>query len=381
MINFSKFFLKNFKRNNSLINTTFKNYLFTSGNKTFKSKDRLDLKEEFQEMLKETTISEEELKVKKQQEQIKQKESIDQANKDFEKKNQNLKKQWEHKRSNAEEEDESELEINHFKKKIKSAFFFNKSTNQGTEGKEENKGDQEKKESGNKEEKTEPGRISKIISGFANVWRQTFPGEENVELLLERRKQEALILKSKIKEPTEEEIAAIEAAIPEWKRGAVMLVADSGPQEKMSIFETAKRNLTNHVKNLKVYQETQKSLQDSELSLLIDDLKQSYTNVRENLKESQNSFLVVTRTIADRVSFKSPSSLAIKVMRKYDPSFELSTFEKEVDAIFKQLMTAFIRDDLDTVKLVAAESALAILTNEIKSRRERVRKSFIIFYF
>jgi len=152
-----------------------------------------------------------------------------------------------------------------------------------------------------------------------------------------------------------------------------MLVMDAGFQEKTSIFETAKRNLKSHVKNLKIYQETQKSLQDSELSLIIDDLKQSYTNVRENLKESQNPFLVVTRDLADKVSFKSPSSLAIKVMRKYDPTFELTTFEKEVDAIFKQLMTAFVRDDLDTVKLVAAESALAILMNEIKSRRERVR--------
>lgn len=34
-------------------------------------------------------------------------------------------------------------------------------------------------------------------------------------------------------------------------------------------------------------------------------------------------------------------------------------------------MTAFINDDLDTVKLVAQDQALAILSNEIKVRRER----------
>ena len=45
---------------------------------------------------------------------------------------------------------------------------------------------------------------------------------------------------------------------------------------------------------------------------------------------------------------------------------------KEVNAIFKQLLTAFLKDDLDTIRLVAGEMALAMLTNEIKTRRERV---------
>jgi hypothetical protein len=85
-------------------------------------------------MLKETTISQEEVIAKKKQEEVKQKQTIDQAKKDWEEKNHNLKNEWEHKRTNAEEEDQSELDINHMKKKIKSAFYFNKSTSEGEEG-------------------------------------------------------------------------------------------------------------------------------------------------------------------------------------------------------------------------------------------------------
>ena len=73
-----------------------------------------------------------------------------------------------------------------------------------------------------------------------------------MELLLEKRKLEAQILKSKIKEPTEEEIQQIEESIPEWKRGAVVFVMDQPAEETVSFFDVAKRNLKSHVKNLKI---------------------------------------------------------------------------------------------------------------------------------
>jgi hypothetical protein len=358
-----------------------KNYLSTSQNKSKKSSDKIDLRSEFQDMINETKISEEEVQNTNKEEQIKLKHSMDQAKKDFDAKQENLKNEWEKNRhSNAEEDKDSEIKINHIKKKFTSAFFFNKEKPQGKEeqgGKNSNdKNDEEEKNP----ESLEPSKFSKFVSGFAKVWRETFPGEENVELLLEKRKLEAQILKSKIKEPTEEEIQQIEESIPEWKRGAVVFVMDQPAEETVSFFDVAKRNLKSHVKNLKIYKEAQESLQNSEISLLVEDLKTSYTNVRENLKESQNPFFVVSRDLIDRVNFKSPSSLATQVMRKHDPNFELVLFEKEVDAIFKQLMMAYVKDDLDTVRLVAGDMALAVLTNDIKSRRERVRL-YIKIYF
>jgi hypothetical protein len=220
--------------------------------------------------------------------------------------------------------------------------------------------------------KSGPNPFSKFINGFVKVWKQTFPGEQNFEAIHELRKKEAKILKEKIKEPTEEEIAIIEAEIPEWKRGALVLVSNQPEPERFSIFEQARRNLTIHIKNLGIYQDSIKKYQNSEVKLLVNDLKESYTNVKENIKDSQNPLFVVSRDLLDRVPFNSPSSMAISVMRKQDPSFELVIFEKEVEFVFKQLMSAFIKDDLDMVKLLSSEMALAVLTSEIRSRRERV---------
>ena len=94
------------------------------------------------------------------------------------------------------------------------------------------------------------------------------------------------------------------------------------------------------------------------------------------MTESQSTLFVVTRNLTDKVKFVSPSSQAIKIMRKHDPGFELYDFEKEVNFIFKQLMTAYINDDLDMIKKLSGETALAVLSSDIKSRRERVYRNF-----
>ena len=91
---------------------------------------------------------------------------------------------------------------------------------------------------------------------------------------------------------------------------------------------------------------------------------------------------MMSRVIVDRVSFKSSSAEATRIMRKYDPGFNLIDFEKEVDVkyfiiniiqiIFQQLMKAFLNDDIDSAKLVSGETALGLVTGMIKSRKERV---------
>jgi len=392
MINFSKFSLKKIKLNCFNQNLFRKNFFNSSQVKRDKKSgtDNMNLKEEFEEMLKTTKISDEELKTKINHEEKKKKETMENINKEWEERNKNLKEEWEEKRNSKDEENnsESKIKLDHIKKKVKSAFFFNKmnttegktshveSESETKEEKSEETSEKEKKSENKKSQSnssSELGSFTKFYKGFINVWKQTFPGEENMDLLFEKRRQEALILKSKIKEATEEEIEQMEAAIPEWKRGAVVLVQDDSSQKiKTSIIDLAKMNLTKHIKNLKIYKEAQISYQNSEISLLMEDMKTSYSNVRDNLQESQNPLLVVSRDLADRVSFKSSSAQATTIMRKYDPNFELILFEKEVNGIFVQLMTAFIKDDLETVRLVAGEVALALLTNEIKSRRERV---------
>ncbi len=385
MINFTNFTKLSLKKGQQELYQSFKRSFFSAAQtRTVKKETHIDLRAEFQELLRETTISREEIHKVKLQEENKKKETFAQAEKDWNEKNESLKKEWEQKRSNEDEDNHvSEAKKNLSAKSSGDNGNGNKNDNEDKE--KINKSDKDNKddknsnkkfnmnEKNNKDEnKDAVNPFSKFINGFVKVRKQTFPGEQNVDLIFESRKKEAQLLKSKIKEPTEEEIAEIEALIPEWKRGAVVLIADQPHAEKLSIFEQARRNLTIHAKNLKIYQESIKNYQNSEVRLLVNDLKESYTNVKENIKDSQNPFFVVSRDLIDRVPFKSPSALAITIMRKNDPNFDLILFEKEVDGIFKQLMTAFVKDDLDTVKLLAGETALAVLTSELRSRRERV---------
>jgi hypothetical protein len=84
-----------------------------------------------------------------------------------------------------------------------------KNENSQNEEKSENKKEDSKdtKQDVKEEKKQTFGR--KFISGFIDVWQKTFPGEENIEGRFERRREEARILKEKIKEASEEEIQKV----------------------------------------------------------------------------------------------------------------------------------------------------------------------------
>jgi hypothetical protein len=62
---------------------------------------------------------------------------------------------------------------------------------------------------------------------FAEVWRETFPNnKENAKAKIDDRKERAKILKDmelKMKEMTPEQLDAYMQAIPEWKRGALVV--------------------------------------------------------------------------------------------------------------------------------------------------------------
>lgn len=59
------------------------------------------------------------------------------------------------------------------------------------------------------------------------------------------------------------------------------------------------------------------------------------------------------------------------MIRKHDPYFDLIEFESEVEHIVRQVLNASFRDDIETLKLLACEQALALTTTMIKQRLER----------
>lgn len=128
----------------------------------------------------------------------------------------------------------------------------------------------------------------------------------------------------------------MEALIPEWKRGAVVLItADDLLGDKPSIFETAKNKLKAHIKTTEAYKTFRESSQFKDYQEFREDLKIATANVKEGLEMSQNPLIMMSRDILDRVSFKSSSAEATMIMRKFDPNFNLLDFEKEVDVTMK----------------------------------------------
>ncbi len=59
-------------------------------------------------------------------------------------------------------------------------------------------------------------------------------------------------------------------------------------------------------------------------------------------------------------------------MRKYEPDFDLFSFENEVDEVLRQLLNYFFQDDLDSVQKLSADIALGQLTGIIRTRKEMV---------
>jgi len=182
--------------------------------------------------------------------------------------------------------------------------------------------------------------------------------------------EEAKIIKERIKEPTEEEIIAAESLIPEWKKGALVLIIEDTINEKKSIFDIATDKMKKHVRNSESYKNFVESDAYKELQQIKTDYLEAKKNFRDEISGSQNPFIVVSRDLLDKVQVKSTTAHATNLMRKIDPNFDLFEFEKEVDFIFKKFFEAFLNDDIDFLEKVSANAALGMMSGVIKARKE-----------
>ena len=58
-------------------------------------------------------------------------------------------------------------------------------------------------------------------------------------------------------------------------------------------------------------------------------------------------------------------------MQKYKPGFTLEKFEKEVRVLFEKMLTLSKTSNLKEIKQITSESALALIKNDIKERKEK----------
>jgi hypothetical protein len=229
--------------------------------KLFSKKE--NYKDKFKSFAKEQEITPEQARKKKEEEEIKLKQTLEDAKKLYEEESKKKKELFEKIKKNepidnTNDKTNNTIEIDISMSKIKDKFssvfskikLSNKETNDKSQQKQStdkpqqdstqkqeeindnkvnmnteslNVEDKTKTEQGKTQEQQNTGQEEtkeekavkkeslgkRFLTGFIDVWNKTFPGEENIETRFEKRREEARLLKEKIKEATEEEIQKV----------------------------------------------------------------------------------------------------------------------------------------------------------------------------
>lgn len=208
---------------------------------------------------------------------------------------------------------------------------------------------------------------NRLITSISNLFTKTFPSESQIENQMNLNKQNAIKIKFTLKEISSEEILKYESSLPEWKRNAIVIV--NSPPKTSSLKN--KRYLFNLITYNPLSRTVISIYNKSDLKILMKDFKQSYSNLRYNLRFTSNPIIMLIRDVIDKVHFKSSVSQATEIMKKHRPNFNICVFEKEMKIVLKQLFTLYMNDDSKRLKMICCESAYAMLNNEIKGRREK----------
>jgi hypothetical protein len=207
-----------------------------------------------------------------------------------------------------------------------------------------------------------------------NLWKNTFQNETEsfIEHKIQQRKEYALKIKQNLKIIPSTQISLYNSKIPQWKRNALTIISSSHNipthRKANSLFalnpKYVFKRITNNI-HLPLFMKH--FYYNSNLYPIISDLKQSYSNIKYNFTFSTNPFITIPRKVYDKVRTQLGMN-GINILKKTDPNFTITNFEKEKQVIFKQYLTLSRSNDINTIKKIAGESALAQIKNEIKDR-------------
>lgn len=160
----------------------------------------------------------------------------------------------------------------------------------------------ESQEEEKKEEIKKEGVVKKLITGFSNVWRQTFPKEKNYTEIMEQKKQEARILKEKIVyAKDDEEVELLQSKVALWKQTAVLLLQAENEVIKESYLNMYSKVISEKIKSSQAYEQVKKSDTYKEYEQFKEDLDVIKTNIRDNISMSYNPAVIVGKDLMVRL--------------------------------------------------------------------------------
>ena len=197
---------------------------------------------------------------------------------------------------------------------------------------------------------------------FVELWQQTFhPKIIGSEKLEETKKQAILENKNKL---TEEQIAAIQATIPEWKRTAIALIPSPKPK--------AKSKLWSKISNTIEQRDVGKSFKETKAFEDLKTMRKNVTVMKDNisgaLDSTGNPIISAVRNGLGNAMSLNETVKAVEFMKKVDPSFDIIDLPNEMEAVFTQIFEAYFNNDEAYLKLTCGEAVFSLYSQLIKKR-------------
>lgn len=218
-------------------------------------------------------------------------------------------------------------------------------------------------------------RIYKTSSYIGEVWRETFPdNKKKASSRLQQRKEEAQEYEKMVADYDSDEAEAAEAAIPDWKKGA-MTVTDNEPEEKKAgLFKRAVSSASTGIGGTKFVKNLAQTEEFKEFKKQYTEVKEDMTDFTEKLRDevetTENKGVSFARDAGSILFHESNTSKAVRTMKVYDQTFDLMDLHHESSEIFVDFYNAFLRGDLEYIQKFASGPALAIVKAEMKIREE-----------
>ena len=133
-----------------------------------------------------------------------------------------------------------------------------------------------------------PEKHAKYLEKFnaaSDLWDKTFPNPtREAQKKVAARKEKARIQKEheeKIKDMTEEELAAMEESIPEWKRTALVATESGEPEKKRGVFGRMKDRVKEKVTSTDSFKNFEQSDEYEKLQKLRKEVQEFKGDVKE----------------------------------------------------------------------------------------------------
>ncbi|CAD8122867.1 unnamed protein product [Paramecium sonneborni] len=219
--------------------------------------------------------------------------------------------------------------------------------------------------------------IGKTCLNMAKLaWRKTFPSHdeevkarmETVKAKLAERKKE----EERLAQMSEEELAAIQEKIPEWKKNAIQ-ATDQGTTEEASLKSRISQKIQSRLKQSEQGQQIVNSDTYKEYVTFKAEMRQFKSDLSERIQNHPNNFVQVSLYAAKTVKNESAVARAIRQMRLIDPDFDLYELEKEAKVIFEQIYNLYLVGDLESLQKVCGEAALGYF--KVLLKKQEAEKS------